>query len=476
MKTGVYKTHKYRQIAGNIEKLIENGVFRSGSKLPSVRVVCREQGVSLSTVLEAYYYLEGKGLILSRPKSGYYVSNLKTNRIAKPGASMPVNVLNADETHNLVGKVFSTFQAASDVVFSVGVPSVEFLPVARLNKELARAVRSLPGSGTQYESVQGNERLRRQIALQSIHWNGNLSADDIIITSGCMDAVSLCLMAVTRSGDSIAIESPVYFGLLQLAQALGLNVIELPTDAQTGINLTALKKLAAGGRIKACCLTSNFNNPLGSTIPAKNKKEITEFLTDHQVAIIEDDIYGDLYFGSSRPLSCKSFDTAGNVLWCGSISKTLAPGYRIGWVAPGKFKEQVLRQKLFSSISSVTLQQEVVATFFETGRYENHLRKLRYTLHTNHLKMIDTIARYFPAGTRVSRPQGGFMLWIELPRQFDTSELYDVFLKRHIRIAPGRMFTLQNQYHNCMRLSFGMVWNEKVEQAVAEMGEIMKAM
>jgi DNA-binding transcriptional MocR family regulator len=475
MKTDIRQTHLYRQLAENIEQKIEQKVFRPGEKLPSVRTVCREQGVSMSTVLEAYYYLEGKGLIISRPKSGYYVNRAIAHLAAKPHVSMPGTIQNASETHSLVNKVFSRFHSETTTMFSVGVPSQAFLPVARLNKELSKAILSLPGSGTQYESVQGNERLRRQIALQSMHWNGNLTADDLVVTSGCMDAICLCLMAVLRAGDSIAIESPVYFGLLQLAQGLGLNVIELPTDPQTGVDIVALKQLAASGKIKACCLISNFNNPLGSSIPAENKKEITEFMAKHRVAIIEDDLYGDLYFGSSRPLCCKSFDTTGNVLWCGSISKTLAPGYRVGWVAPGKYKEQVLRQKLFSSVSSVALQQEAVASFFETGRYENHLRKLRSTLHSNSLKMADAVVRHFPEGTRVSRPNGGFMLWIELDQKYNTSELFDTLIKHRISIAPGRMFTLQNQYHHCMRLSFGFVWNEKIEEAVATIGKVLKA-
>jgi DNA-binding transcriptional MocR family regulator len=473
MKTETRSVHIYMQIASNIENKIENGVFTPGEKLPSVRTVCREQGVSMSTVLEAYYYLEGKGLIFSRPKSGYFINRIKKVHIEKPNISFPGNVQNADETHKLVGKVYSSFGSDKNIVFSVGVPSAAFLPVARLNKELSKAILALPGGGTQYETVQGNERLRRQIALQSMHWDGNLSTDDIVITSGCMDAISLCLMSVVKSGDSIAIESPVYFGLLQLAQGLGLKVIELPTDSQTGVDIGTLKKLAEDRKIKACCLISNFNNPLGSSIPDSHKKEITEYLSERNIAIIEDDIYGDLYFGSNRPRCCKSFDAGGNVLWCGSISKTLAPGYRIGWVAPGKFKEQVLRQKLFSSVSSVTLQQEAIASFFETGRYENHLRKLRSTLHTNSLKMTDAIAKYFPKGTRMSNPNGGFMLWIELPSDLNTSELYDILITHNISIAPGRMFTLQDQYQNCMRLSFGMVWSECIEKAVEKIGEVL---
>lgn len=466
----------YRQLADNLEEKIRTSVIKAGEKLPSIRTLCREHEVSMSTVLEALYHLEGKGLIVSRPRSGYYICPSRTKTVAQPSNSAPGTETNVDKTHQLVSKVFSSFHSASTIMLSVGVPSTELLPTARLNKELIKAIHSLPGSGTQYETVQGNLELRRQIALQSVYWNGHLEADDLIVTAGCMDALCVCMMAVLRPGDSIAMESPVYFGLLQLAQSLGLKVIELPTDATTGVDVEVLKHLAATGAIQACCLNSNFNNPLGSSLPTEKKREITRFLAKHHVPIIEDDLYGDLYFCHHRPFSCKSFDTEGNVLWCGSVSKTLAPGYRVGWVAPGKFKEQVMRQKLFNAVSTATLQQQAVATFFQSGRYEHHLRRLRAVLHTNCLRMTDAIVRHFPAGTRISQPQGGFMLWVELDPSIDTASLFDVLIKQHISIAPGRMFTLQEQYHNCLRVSYGDVWDERHENAVATIGRVLKAL
>lgn len=474
MKSNLHASHLYLQIAGNIEQKIEKRVLKAGEKLPSVRTICREHGVSMSTALEAYYHLEGKGLIMSRPRSGYFVSRHGRNGLAGPSRSLPVIVENKDETNQLVGKVYANFRTDESVRFSLGVPAQEFLPVARLQKELSKAILRLPGHGTQYESVQGNEKLRRQLAMQTLHWKGDVAPDDFIITSGCMEAICLSLMSVTKPGDTIATESPVYFGLLQLAHGLGLNVVELPTDARTGIDVAALKSLAASGKIKACCLISNFNNPLGSCIPDESKKEITRFLARHGVIIIEDDLYGELFYGSQRPLTCKTFDTDGNVMWCGSISKTLAPGFRVGWVAPGRFKDHVMRQKLFNSISTTSIPQEAVATFFESGRYESHLRKLRGTLHANSLKMVDAITHHFPESTRISNPAGGFVTWIELDPAVNTSLLYDKLIAQGISIAPGRMFTLRNQYYNCMRLSYGLVWNEKTEQAIGTIGKAIR--
>lgn len=464
----------YRQIASNIEHKIVCEVFQTGDKLPSIRQICREHSVSMSTALEAYYLLEGKGYIESRPKSGYYVCDDPFRKMQLPTKTNPCNTDNYDQTEALVNKVYSSFHSESSILFSVGVPSGKYLPIAKLNKGLIKAVHDLPESGTEYEKVQGNERLRKQIARMSLHWDGRLTTDDIVITSGCMEAICLGLIATTHRGDSIIVESPAYFGILQLAKSLGLNVIELPTDPQTGIDISQLKKETRSSKVKAIVLMSNFSNPLGCIISNEAKKEIVKLIEKKGIYLIEDDIYGDLYFGTQRPKCCKTFDESGRVLWCGSVSKTLAPGYRVGWIAPGIIKDKIIRQKLFSSVSSTTITQQTVASFLESGRYENHLRKLRGILHANSLKMSRFICENFPVGTRVSRPQGGFMLWIELDKCYNTVTILDEVLKNNISIAPGRMFTLQEQYQNCLRLSYGLEWDNKIEQALICLGNIIK--
>jgi len=336
-----------------------------------------------------------------------------------------------------------------------------------------RATRTLPGSGLEYEQVQGNENLRRQVAG---FYSGNgipVLSDDLVISAGCMDALSLALMAATRRGDTLAVESPVYFGILQLAQSLGLKVIELPTHPQTGVEIDALKKVLKGSRVNGCLLVSNFNNPLGSCMPDAHKKEVVSLIQHYGIPLIEDDIYGEVYFGDERPRSCRSFDDSGLVLWCSSVSKTLAPGYRVGWIAPGKYKDEVLRLKLYHSIAGTTITQAVVADFLETGRYAHHLRRLRHTLQSNALRYSRAIAEYFPEDTRISQPQGGFMLWVELSDQSDTVALYERAMRQQISIAPGNMFTLQDQYRNCLRLSYGMPWNEKLDNALRQLGRLI---
>lgn len=472
------KNHQflYLQIADRLEKQILDEVLKAGDKLPSIRMVCREQGLSMSTVTQAYYELESRSLIETRPRSGYYVCLPPIKRLAVPQTSNPSATNSFLPPDDLVSQVYMDREDPANTLFSLGMPHDDFLPIAKLNKGLIQAMRNLPASGTGYEPTQGNENLRREIAKWSFGWGADFTEKDLITTSGCMNAISYALLALTKPGDTIAIESPAYFGILQLAKSAGLQVLELPTNAITGIELDALKKALSTNKIKVCLFVSNFNNPCGSSMPDEHKKAAVKLLEHYHVPLIEDDIHGDLYFSNNRPTTCKTYDESGLVLYCNSVSKTLAPGYRVGWIAPGKFKDQVIKLKRYHAISSAPLTSEVVAIFLKNGRYENHLRKLRQTLYHNSMKYIGAIANYFPEGVRVSQPQGGYFLWLELDKSVDTAELYHQAMKHQISIAPGRMFTLQPQFDHCMRLSFGLPWTAQLEKDLQQLGKLVKAM
>ncbi|MDT0644811.1 PLP-dependent aminotransferase family protein [Zunongwangia sp. F363] len=465
---------KYLRIAEVIERQILNNTLRAGDKIPSLRTLCREYGVSQNTALNAYYYLEGKMLIEARPQSGYYVSFSNARIPSIPKKTNPSTIANHGDSELLVSKVYGNLGENGHLALSLGTPANELLPIAKLNKALIQATRDLKGSGVASDKVEGNERLRRQIARWAFAMESHLTHEDIITTSGCLNALSYCMMAVAEKGDTVAMESPVSFGMLQLAEALGIKVLELPTHPQNGVDLNAFEDALKSKQVKASLLISNFSNPLGSCMADKNKETAVILSEKYNKPLIENDINGDVYFGKYRPKSCKTFDKTGIVLWCGSISKTLAPGYRVGWVAPGKFKEKVLRLKLFLTIASTSVTQEVIANFLETGRYENHLRKLRATLHGNMLKYSQIIGKYFPERTMASRPQGGFVIWVELPVKIDTMEVYEKTSRREISYAPGRIFSLQNQYNNCLRLNYGLQWNNKLEYRLIELGNLFK--
>ncbi len=462
----------YIALANLVQNQINDGTLKLGDKLPSLRTVALETGVSMSTALLAYVELEKRALISSRPKSGYFVSYVPALTDRQPSVTDPVYAYREDTPEQLLMSV-SKNKARIKVDLSAGVPDASLLPVAKMNKAIVEAVRSLPAGGLNYDRI-GNLNLKQQIAQRSMMWGGKLQPDDIVLTSGSMDAISFCLMSVLKKGDSIIVESPLYFGILQLAQSLGLNVIEMPTHPVTGIEIEAVEKMVAKRKIGAIMLVSNFSNPTGSCMPDDHKREIVRIAEQSNVPIIEDDLFGDLYFGRQRPHCCKSFDKSGIVMLCSSFSKTLAPGYRVGWCAPGQFKEKVAMTKYLHSLCTTSVTHEAVGRFLENGRYENHLRKMRNALHTNMLRIQRAVADYLPEHTKVSSPEGGLHLWIEFDKRIDTVELYNELIGKGINIAPGRLFTLRNQYRNCMKINFGHPWNPAIERAFKVMGQWVK--
>lgn len=479
MTKAIYsKPFKHLRIAAILQNQMAKGVLQVGDRLPSLRTICARHGVSQSTALAVYHYLETKALIEARPRSGYFVCASPQKLLSLPGASRPQEYAFDGSIDALVARVYANQgNKNTGVSFALGVPDNALLPVAKLNKCLVKAMRSMQGNGVAMEPPQGNEKLRRLVARWSFGMGAKLDPDNIITTAGCLNAISFCLMALTQPGDRIAMESPVSFGMLQVAQNLGLVIEELPCHPLTGIDVNALEKAFAKRKIRICLLISNFSNPLGSCMPDEHKKQVVALLEKYGVPLIENDLNGDIYFGTSRPASCKTYDESGMVLWCGSVSKTLAPGYRVGWVEAGRFKNKLLQAKIYHAISATSVTHEAVAGFLETGRYETHLRKLRQTLYSNHLHYLRAINAFFPAEKiKLSRPQGGFVLWLELDKKIDTVALYEEAAARNIGIAPGKMFTLKNQYNNCMRLNYGLFWDDKKLQALKTLGHLVKKM
>jgi DNA-binding transcriptional MocR family regulator len=464
------KDFLYNEIANGIAGQIRSGVLKSGDRLPSVRMLCQKHGIGMNTAKRVFMELEAQSLIDSKPQSGYFVRSRFYRELPLPEVSRPVSVVKENEPSELLSKVYANMGRNDLVLLSIAAPDDAMLPLAKLKKEIARANTLLIGGGTPYESVQGNLNLRRMVAVRSLGWGGSLHENDIITTAGGMQALSFCLMALGKPGDTIAIESPCYPGILQLLVSLGLKVLELPTHPVSGIEIEDLKKAIL--MIDLCLLIPNFNTPLGSCMPDENKKEVVALLAKHKIPLIEDDVYGDIYFGTQRPKCCKSFDLDGNVIWCSSVSKTLSPGYRVGWIAPGKYKDQIMKMKLVHAISSATIVQEAVANFLKTGKYESHLRQFRRRLESNYQQYMRAITEYFPNGTKTTRPQGGLAIWIEFNKNIDTVKLYDLAIKHGISIAPGRMFTLQEQFNNCLRLCIGLPWSDELNDKLKQIGKL----
>ncbi len=470
----VTSDHLYMQVAGGVEKMIAEDVLKIGDKLPSVRVLSEEQGISMGTAFQAYYHLEGKGLIESRPKSGYYVRFNHKRFPALPKMMQPDSLSHLVSVKEMISTIYSDISADHKMNFALAVPDISLLPAAKLHKSVVHALRHSKDHCIQYEHIQGNLDLRKQIAKLSFNWGGKIKPEEVIVTNGCLEAMTMCLRAVTNYGDTVAVECPSYFGVYQAAEILGLKVVEISSDPTTGLELACLEKAIEKFNIKACVCVPNFNNPLSSCMPDENKKRLVTLITKHNIPLIEDDIYGELYFGKARPKPCKYFDTKGMVMHCSSLSKSLAPGYRIGWTLPGKFFEEVKQIKRIHNISSPTLTQAAMAHFLQHGRYEYHLKNLRKALHTGCLRYIQAIITYFPADTKISRPLGGFVLWLELNKAVDVFKLRSDAMKQHISIVPGKIFSASCNFSNCVRISFGKPWNEDTDYGLKVLGDLVK--
>lgn len=468
--------HLYIQLADGFEKMIADEVLQIGDKLPSVRVLSEENGISMGTAFQAYYHLESRGLIESRPKSGYYV---RFNHHRFP--ELPKQIALESTTHEvsvkeMIASIYSDIASANATNFALAVPDASLLPAAKLNKSVMYALRNTKNHCIEYEHTQGNLELRKQITKLVFNSGTIVKPNDIIITSGCLEAIILCLKSVTNPGDTIAVESPTYFGINQAIESLGLKVVEISTDAINGIDLEHLQASIKKFAIKACVFIPNFNNPLGYCMTDENKQKLVDIIMQNNIPLIEDDIYGELYFGKTKPKTCKFFDTKGLVMYCNSFSKSLAPGYRIGWIIPGKFFDAVKQQKRIQNISSPTLTQAAIAHYLKYGRYEFHLKNLRKALHTQSLRYVQAIINYFPADTKVSRPNGGFILWLELNKNVNAFKLRTEAMKQHISIVPGKLFSAGNNYENCIRISFGKPWNEDTDYGLMMLGKLIKKM
>jgi len=467
-----FQTLRYQELADHLADLIHQGTYPPGGRIPSVRQMSRQHGVSISTVLQAYYLLEDRGLIEARPQSGYYVRAELTNRLPEPEMSSPGRDPSRVSLHELVMMLMNDSRNPNLVQLGAALPNPEFLPIKKINRTITNIIRQNTLDLHQYQLPPGLDPLRAQIARRAANAGCSLSPNDILITSGGIEAIDLCLHAVCRPGDIVATESPMYFGTLQVLEVHGLRVLEIPTHPRDGISLDALEFALEHNPIRAVLTISNFNNPLGSMIPDEKKAELVSMLARREIPLIENDVSGEIYFGDKRPMVCKAFDKKGLVILVSSFSKDIGPGLRVGWAAPGRFKAEVEWLKFTISAASPTMPQFAVAEFLASGGYEHHLRRIRREYARNVDLLSGAVMRYFPSGTRVTRPSGGFVLWVQLPETVDSLELYKLALQGGITLAPGYVFSATQQFPNFIRLN-AAEYNYSTERAVERLGEMI---
>lgn len=459
----------YEQVADRIRSLIVKGTLQPGDRIPSVRKLHRQLSVSISTVLEAYRLLEDQGWIGVRSQSGYFVKRshlslpAEPHQSALPKCNFPVDI-------SLAFRVSAAMRDPKNVKLGAAVPGVELLPTTALNRLMGQVIRTQPEVVHSYLAPHGCEPLREAVAKRLIDAGCSLTPDEIVITNGTAEALYLALKAVTKPGDTVGIESPTYYGLLEILASLHLRALELPTDPKEGLSLEHLEAALQKEKIAAVAIVSNFSNPLGSCMSDRRKKQLVFLLERYKLPLIEDDIYGELYFEGNRPKAIKAFDTQGLVLYCASVSKTLSPGLRIGWIVPGRFQLKVEQLKMATNWMSAIAPQLTVAAFFTNGGCDRHLRQLRRAYQSQISRMTQAICEYFPLETKVTRPLGGYVLWLELPTEFDAMVLYEEALAHQISVAPGNMFSPSGNYRNCLRLNAGLPWSSEIERAMQTLG------
>ena len=472
MATATATSPHYVRIAENLIGQMERGVLRAGDRAPSLRRLSEQQRVSVTTALQSYMWLEDRGYLEARARSGFFVRQPFASEIPEPRFEPGSVRATTPGVGDIMQDVFKMANDPAAVGFGPGYSSPELFPARRLNLNLRRLIHRDPLHSSRYDSPPGCEPLRRQIARRLSGTGPGVSLSDVVITDGALEAVSLGLRAAAKPGDAIAVESPAYFGTLANIASQGMKIVEIPTHPQEGMDLNELEHAIRKHRIKACVTMPNCHNPLGYVLPDRHKRELAELTGRANVVVIEDDVHGDLTFDGIRPRTVKSFDKKGLVILCSSFSKTLPPGYRVGWIVAGRFREEVERLKFVTTVASNSLGPRVVADFLESGGYDRHLKRLRTAIASQTERVRQAIARYFPAGTRISRPAGGHLLWVELPPKTDSLKLYQAALAERITILPGPVFSCGNRYTNYIRINCGHTWSEVYERALLKLGRL----
>jgi DNA-binding transcriptional MocR family regulator len=463
--------HAQDEVCHTIRSRIETGIYHAGDKVSSVRELSRQLGVSISTVLEAYRRLETEGVIAAQPQSGFYVQLAATRRLVRSTYTQPSRVPSAPTNEGLIRTILRDRHGPGIISLAKAAPDPSLLPVAALQRLLVGSMREHGAEAVAGTDPAGHQPLREQIARRMLAAGCAVSPAEVLVTNGCSEALNLALRVVCRPGDIVAVESPTFHGILLACQSLGLRVLEVSTGLSEGIRLDALRGLLDEYPVKAVLITPNFGNPLGSLMSDENKALLVRMLAEREVVLIEDDVYGDLGYAESRPIAAKAFDRTGNVLYCSSFSKTLAPGYRLGWVVGGPYTERLEMLKFATSLSTPTLQQMAMANFLAVQRYTHYLRRASKAYQNNTSRMVAAVQASFPEGTRCHKPHGGFVVWAELPAGHDAVRLYEEAIKAGIAFMPGPLFSASNLYRNCLRMSAAK-WDHRIESAVEKLGAL----
>jgi len=464
----------YQQVADRIAQLIHDRVYEPGERLPSIRDVHADFSVSINTAREAFRVLEDRGVVEARSQSGHYV---RTGPLVcdDDGMEFPVITGSAPLSRTadrLTRRVLTDSMRRGWINLATAEPPADLLPGRRLAELTARALRRDPHRAVAYELPPGPELLRAEIAKRVARGGVNAAVDDILVTAGCLEAVFVSLLTVCRAGDSVLIESPGFYLFHQLLDRLGLKAVEVPSRPGTGVDPDDVRTALDAGPIRAALLTANFSNPTGGTIPEDRKREIGRILAQHGVFLIEDDIYGEMAWDMPRPASLAAFADPARTVLCSSFSKSVSPGYRIGWVTGGAdLVERAIHTKLVTSAAVSTPAAVGISEFLAGGGYDRWIRSARRHYRSTVPRLREAIAESFPAGTRSTRPAGGMVIWVVMPAGVDSVEAYERVRREGVAFAPGPVFSLHGAFANCLRIN-ATDWSSEIDTAVRRIGAV----
>jgi GntR family transcriptional regulator / MocR family aminotransferase len=473
----------YQQIKAYLRQGILSGNLAPDTRLPASRQLAQDLGVNRITVESAYAELEAEGLIFSRVGSGTYVlatGDLPPLHKDIGDAAWPLwqqSLLDREPHGSMLGPT-ERLKAAGHphpINFASGSSDSRLFPAEDFRKVLQTVMRRDGIAALDYGEPEGHGPLRVTIAHILGSQGLNIRPENVLITAGSQQALSLVAQLLLKPGDVILVESPTYSGALDLFRALGFRIVSIPVDRQ-GMQVELLEKLLQQHHPKLIYTIPNFHNPTGTCLSGVRRHQLIILADRYNIPILEDDFVGDLrYEGRTQP-ALKALDPGGRVIYVSTFSKMLMPGLRVGFlVAEGPVYEGLVRFKHASDLATSSLVQRGLEAYVTVGRYQAHLRRSSQEFRRRRDAMLNALKRHLPAVIQLDPPQGGLFLWLQLPNKVSADELLPVACEKGVNFAPGSdFFPDRSCGRDWMRLNFAAQPPDEIDEGMHRLAQALK--
>jgi DNA-binding transcriptional MocR family regulator len=459
-----------RQIYQAVVDRIQSNLLEEGTRLPSVRILSKQIGVSLMTVVQAYNELEQDGFIERIQGKGTFVQKNKeggtTDRQESPydwQLSVPDYLPRAQ---------FSRYyQLSARFEFFSSTIDPGLLPNRYLEKEIQRILSQEPRILSTYGDVQGDPVLRTELAGYLRESKISTTSDEILVTNGTQQGIDLVARTFVGPGDIVFTEAPTYPAAIDVFRWRGATILPVPVD-EHGMRVDMLAALCEKYKPKLIYTMPTFQNPTGTVMSAQRRRQLLDIAYETQCLVLEDDPWSEIHFGKQPPPSLKSMDSLGHVIYLKGLSKILAPGCRVGVLAAsGTVFHRLVAAKGNTDLGSPMLTQKAVLPLLHSDRMRNHVKKLRIALQLRRDLMIDLLSVHMPKDVNWLIPQGGVNLWLALPMQIDTEDFLGYARNYQITFLPGAACYPIESKHHFLRLSFSYLNEKEIEEGIKELGK-----